>query len=68
VVLQPEHHAALLGAGQQLLDRPDDPAERLLVGVPSSVGSIPFFAMKSSNDLTVPQRPVLIRMVGMPRR
>ena len=33
VVLQAQHHAALLGPGQQLLDRPDDPAERLLVGV-----------------------------------
>ena len=34
---------------------------------PSIGGSIPFLAMKSSNDLTVPHRPVLIRIVGIPR-
>src|ERR1017187_1831887 len=31
-------------------------------------GSIPFLAMKSSNDLMVPQRPVLTRMLSPSRR
>ena len=35
---------------------------------PAQRGSIPFLAISSSNDLIVPHRPVLIRIVGMPSR
>ena len=35
---------------------------------PGRFGSIPLLAISSSKFFDVPQRPVLMRMVGMPRR